>query len=254
MSRPRSCCLALLLLAAGVPALHAAETPAQALPQPRVRLVLNGAGSFSSASFSDSRKYIEYAENSTVGTSYSTQTGFGPDLALQVSLYRGLGLLVGYSLAKRSEDGSFDASRPHPLYLARPRSLSGELSGYDYKEGAVHLDLAFARGAGRLDWSLFAGASLFQVEADLLDQLTYKDEYPYDELSLASAPARTVKASPTGWNAGGRLDYRFGRRFGAGLLLRYSTAKVKLRATSDATEASFDAGGLQAGAGLRLYF
>lgn len=254
MSGLKSSGLALLVLFAGVPALRAAETPARTLAQPRVRLALNGAGSFTSASFADSRQYTEYAETSTVGSSYSTKTGFGPDLALQVSLFRGLGILAGYSLASRGEQGSFDASRPHPLYLARPRSLTGELSGYDYKEGAVHLDLAFGRGAGRLDWSLFAGASLFQVEADLLDKLSYTDNYPYDELALASAPARTVKASPTGWNAGGRLDYRFGRRFGAGLQLRYSTAKVKLRATPEATQASFDAGGLQAGAGLRLYF
>ncbi|MGE5124923.1 MAG: hypothetical protein ACM3PV_01435, partial [Betaproteobacteria bacterium] len=87
-----------------------------------------------------------------------------------------------------------------------------------------------------------------------LERLTYNEAYPYDDLSLASAPARRVKASPTGLNVGGRLDYRLGRNLGAGVQLRYSRASVKLRATSDATQASFNAGGLQAGAGLRLYF
>jgi hypothetical protein len=55
---------------------------------------------------------------------------------------------------------------------------------------------------------------------------------------------------------GGRLDYRFGssRRFGAGAQVLYSTASVKLRAVPEATEATFDAGGLSVGAGVRVYF
>jgi hypothetical protein len=254
MRRASLSVLAYLALAAVAVPARSAEAPAAPLPAPRVRVVLNGMGAFTNPSFSTTRQYAEYAETASVSSSYSTQTGFGPDLALQVSLYRGFGLLVGYSLASRSEDGRFDVKRPHPLYLNRPRSVSGELTGFDYKEGAVHLDLAYGRGAGKLDWSLFAGASLFQVEADLLGEISYSDSYPYDELAVASAPARSVKQSPTGFNVGGRLDYRFGRSFGAGVLLRYSTASVKLRASADATEASFDAGGLQLGAGLRLYF
>lgn len=246
--------LLVVALVAAAPLQAAAPPAEQPLPSPRVRIVLNGVGSFSSPSFGDTRQYPEFAETTSVSTSYSTKTAFGPDVAVQLSLVRGLGVLVGYSLASRSESGRFDASRPHPLYLNRPRSLSGELTGYDYKEGALHLDLAYGRGSGRLDWSLFAGASVFQVEADLLSQLSFTDSYPYDELALAAAPATRVKATPTGWNVGGRLDYRFGRSFGAGVLLRYSKASVKLRANQDASEASYDAGGLQAGAGLRLYF
>ena len=42
--------------------------------------------------------------------SYSTKTAFGPDVAVQLSLVRGFGVLVGYSFASRSESGSFDAS------------------------------------------------------------------------------------------------------------------------------------------------
>ncbi len=80
--------------------------------------------------------------------------------------------------------------------------------------------------------------------------------YPYDELTITSTPSTTVKESPTGFNVGGRLDYRFGRsrRFGAGVQVLYSTASVKLKAAADATDATFDAGGLSVGAGLRVYF
>ena len=118
------------------------------------------------------------------------------------------------------------------------------------------LDARTDRAAGHLDWALFAGATLFQVEADLLQRPTYDDVYPYDELSITATPSTTVKESPTGFNVGGRLDYRFGRsrRFGAGVQVLYSTASVKLKAEPAASEARFDAGGLSVGAGLRVSF
>jgi hypothetical protein len=222
----------------------------------RVRLVLNAAFWPTTTSFSDSQTFTEYAEEATIRTSYEAGTAFGPDVALQVSLFRGLGLLVGYSYASRDVTGQVEVSRPHPLYLNRHRSVSSEISGYDLTEGALHIDLAYARAAGHLDWALFAGVTLFQVEADLLAKPTYTDVYPYDELVIASTPSTTVKDSPTGFNVGGRLDYRFGRsrRFGAGVQVLYSTASVKLKSGPDATEARFDAGGLSVGAGLRVYF
>jgi len=34
--------------------------------------------------------------------------------------------------------------------------------------------------------AVFAGATLFQVEADLLSRPAYTDVYPYDELVIAS--------------------------------------------------------------------
>jgi hypothetical protein len=222
----------------------------------RFRLVLNGMAGLTQPSHGDTRALTEYAEQTTIRTSYEAAVGFGPEAALQVSLYRGLGILVGYSHLTRDVTGTVDVSRPHPLYLNRPRSASAEIFGFSYAEGALDLDLAFARTAGHLDWALFAGATLFQVEADLLGTPTYDDEYPYDELSITSTPAASVMESPTGFNVGARLDYRFGssRRFGAGVQVRYSTASVKLRATPDATEASLDAGGFSVGAGVRVYF
>jgi hypothetical protein len=235
------------------PAKPAVRAPA--VPE-RVRLVLNASFWPTKTSYSDTRTLTEYAEQTSIRTSYEAGTGFGPDVALQVSLFRGVGLLVGYSRASRDVTGQVEVSRPHPLHLNRHRSASSEISGYGLTEGAVHLDLAYARAAGHLDWALFAGATLFQVEADLLQQPTYDDVYPYDELTITSTPSTTVKESPTGFNVGGRLDYRFGRsrRFGAGVQVLYSTASVKLKAGENATEARFDAGGVSVGAGLRVYF
>jgi hypothetical protein len=156
----------------------------------------------------------------------------------------------------RDVTGSLDVSRPHPLYLNRPRTASASLEGYGSKETALHLDLAYAGGKGRLDWSVFAGYTRFQVEADLLGVPTYTEAYPYDELAISTATAQSAEADGNGFNAGGRVDYRFGTsgRFGAGLQVQYSGASVELKAPTASSPMSYDAGGLSVGAGVRVYF
>jgi hypothetical protein len=239
---------------AQVPAPKPAAVPLPASAPDRFRLVLNGSAWPATTSFGDSRTPTEYGEPGTIDTRYEAGPGFGPDVALQVSLFRGLGLLVGYSHVARDVTGQVEASRPHPLYLNRHRTASAGISGYGLTQGALHLDLAYARAAGPLDWALFAGATLFQVEADLLEQPTYDEAYPYDELTITATPSTTVTTNATGFNVGGRLDYRFGRsrRFGAGVQALYCAAGVELKAGK--AEARFDAGGLSVGAGLRVYF
>jgi hypothetical protein len=226
---------------------------------PRVRIVVNAAyWTGSGPTFRDTRQFEEYVEQTTIRTSYATQSGaFGPDASLQVSVFRGLGILVGYTQVSRDQTGTVDVTRPNPLYFDRPRQASAEIDDYRYRERAFHLDLAYGRSAGRqFDWSLFAGVSLFRVEADLLDSPVYDDVYPYDELRIQSTPGKRARSSPTGFNLGGRLDYRFGGsgRFAVGVQFLYSTARVELQASPEAEKASFDAGGFQVGAGVRLYF
>ena len=97
--------------------------------EPRFRLVLDFAALPGSTSYGDVRTPIAYAEPSRIATSYDAATGLGGAAALQASLYRGLGLLVGYSHLSRDASGTLDVSRPHPLYLNRPRSATAELPG-----------------------------------------------------------------------------------------------------------------------------
>lgn len=230
----------------GSPLLHAED---------RVRLVLNGALSPTTRSFGQTLTYTEYLETATVEAQYKTKSAFSPDVGVQLQTFRKLGLFVAFTSTHRDEKGSFTASVPHPLYLDRPRSLDGGLSGYRFNERAVHFDLAFGGGSGHFDYALFAGLSAFTVEADLVDTLRYDQTYPYDTVSLREVARRVVKDSPIGFNAGGRLDYRFGHagHFGLGLQFRYAAATAKLKA-SNTGPVDVDAGGLIAGAGARVYF
>jgi hypothetical protein len=248
-------CLAAAPLAGAQTASTAKPAPAGLAPV-RFRLVLNGTYSVSGPSYSDSRQLPEYAETTTIRTSYEASGAFGPDAALQVTLFRGLGLLVGFSSLSRDVTGSVDVSRPHPLYLGRPRTATAELAGYKAKETALHVDLAYAGSRSRIDLSIFAGVTQFSVEPDLLGTPTYTEAYPYDELQIASTPSSSIKKSKAGFNVGGRLDYRFGQagHVGAGLHVRYSAASIDVKAATATSAATYDAGGFEVGAGLRLFF
>jgi hypothetical protein len=220
----------------------------------RCRLVLNAEFALTTQSYTATRMPLAYAEPSTIRTSYETGTGIGIGSAFQASFYRGFGVLVGYSYVSRDVTGSVDVSRPHPLYLNRPRTATAELSGYGYTEAAADLDLAYARTAGKLDWAIFAGVTLFKVEADLVSEPTFDERYPYDTLVISGTPAAAVEGDTTGFNVGGRLDYRFGRSVGAGVQLRYAAGSVTLDPGADASDVSLDAGGFSVGAGIRFYF
>ncbi len=219
-----------------------------------LRLVLNAAASMGSFTLSDQRHTTEYAETAVVTTSQKVGAGYVTDLALQVRLHRGLGLLVGYSFGSRDASGTYAAQRPHPLYLDQPRTAQGELGGYRYTENTVHADVAYGAVHGKLEWVLFAGPSFFQVKPDMLDQLSYAEQYPYDQLTVTSAPSRRLDVSKVGFNVGGGLDWRLSRLFGAGVQVRYAAAQVKVQATPEASQATIDAGGLQLAGGVRLHF
>ena len=89
------------------PAKPAATAPskppakAKAPAETRFRLVLNFAAVPGTTSYSDLRTPTAYAETAQIRTSYDGSTGLGLDAALQASLHRGLGLLVGYSYTTR---------------------------------------------------------------------------------------------------------------------------------------------------------
>jgi hypothetical protein len=235
-----------------------ALSPALALSahaEDRIRLIVNGGWTSKSSNLSESRPYTEFAETGSLGADYSLKSGFTFDGGVQVQIVRNLGVYAAFSSASADETGQFKASLPHPLYLNRPRSLEGELSGLSSKENVFHLDLSIGRGQGHWDYAVFAGASLFSVETSVLDTLRYAQSYPYDTVTLTSAAGKTVKDSPIGFNAGGRLDYRFGaaKKVGFGAQVRFSSATAKLP-TADGKTLSLDAGGFSGGLGLRLYF
>ena len=100
---------------------------------------------------------------------------------------------------------------------------------------------------------LSAGPSFFHVEQDVVNDIAYDHVFPFNEATFRNAIVARVKENAVGYNVGADFSWNFARRFGAGLLVRYSQASVDLRA-SERNSVSSDAGGLHTGVGLRVRF
>ena len=82
---------------------------------------------------------------------------------------------------------------------------------------------------------------------------TYVDSYPFDSASFGSAVTTTAKQSKVGFNAGGDVAYFFSRQVGVGFTAQFARAKMNLPSAIGGTT-QVEAGGMQAGGGVRLRF
>lgn len=218
------------------------------------RLFVNGAFDVTSLDWSESRKYKEFAEESTIEAAYEASPGPGFEAGLEYTFVRRFGVAVSFASATRDESATVRSDLPHPFYFNRKRPVEGEAKGFSHKETALHFDVVYAAKAGSLGYSLFAGVSRIKVETDLVKEpLQFSQTYPYDTATLTGIPADTFEDTPTGFNVGGGLDYRIGRNFGFGAQVRFSRAKAKFT-PSEGNSLEVDAGGLQVAAGARVFF
>ncbi len=143
-------------------------------------------------------------------------------------------------------------AEPHPLYLARPRAVSGSIDGLGYRQLASHLDLEWRPVRGRVELALFAGPSFLQVDADLVLSVTASESYPYDEAVFAAAQKEAARtASSLGWNAGASLAGAIASGLDLGLQARYTRATPELEAPGGGSF-RLEAGGLEITVFLRL--
>ena len=155
------------------------------------------------------------------------------------------GLTLGFAFSSFSSDGAAGgtASIPDPLFRGRPAVRALEAGGLKRSEQSYHLQAVWFKPVSRkIDLAVALGPSLIRVSQQFAS-------------GTLDAATQTVTFGPdkesgvrTGLNAGVDFTYLLKPRYGVGLLVRYTWAKIPL-AAADVT-----AGGFQGGLGLRLQF
>ncbi len=219
----------------------------------RARFFVNGTFASGALAFDEKRTFEEFAEAGTIDTRYENQPGPGFEAGLLVRFSRHFGAAASYYASRRDGTARYDAALPHPLYLGKPRAAAGELGGLRYKENAGLLDLVYTTSGGAFDVTLAAGGTLFKVQTDLVRQIHYTQSYPYDTVTVTDVSKASSTANAFGFNVSGGLDYRAGRHFGFGGLVRYLRGTVTLQ-PSPGNKTRVKAGGLQLAGGVRAYF
>jgi hypothetical protein len=233
----------------------ASAQPRRASAKPtRFTLGVSGGVQGGATSLSEQFSFARDLETETVGVKYPTKSGALVDVDAAVRVWKNLGLGVAVSRVTGSGGADVDASVPHPFLFNQPRTISGTENDIVRAETGVHLQLQYlVPTSTRLHVVLSAGPSWLNVEQEVVTDVIVSQSYPYDTAAFGGAITKIMKASAQGFHAGFDVDWMFSRSVGLGGLVRYTRADVDLDVASGRTLA-IKAGGVQAGAGLRLLF
>lgn len=207
------------------------------------------------SAFTQNLSWLYFAETATATIQYPTKNAPGFDLSGGYRVWRNLAVGAGLSVVSHTVSTTVTGTIPHPLYLNQPRTLTG---GFDAAtdEVAVHLQAAWAIPVSpRLLVLLVGGPSIFNVKQTLVPGsvgIQYTDVYPYDSPTVSSTNTATSSKTAIGFAAGVDMAYYLTRTVGVGGFVRFTRASVTFPADGQSNAVSFDAGGLQAGVGVRV--
>jgi hypothetical protein len=212
-----------------------------------------GAGAqLGSAGFSTTGSEPLYAEQKTWTADYSVETGLEFEAGGAGRVWRDLFIGATYSRFHDSRPSDVTAQIPHPFFFNQPRTISGESEGLPHDEDAIHVSAAWIFGLGRrLEVGIFGGPSAIRVTRDLLADVEFTEEYPYDTATFSRATSEPARKVGYGAHGGFDLTWLLSPQVGIGATLRYSRAAVDLPVPGGGST-SFDAGGLQAAATVKL--
>ena len=236
-------------------ALVCAARPAAGQPAvPRLYLAVHGGAQATGGDVAVRREYEINAETATIEAAQPFRTGLLIDGGAGVRLWRRLGLGVSVSHFSSTSAAAIDARIPHPFRFDAHRTVSGTASGARRSETGVHVQVLYHLPLqGRLRMALFAGPSHVTASQQIVQDVRYAEEYPYDAATFASAELARASGSAVGFNAGADTFWTFTPRFGAGVLVRVSRAAVDLEAPGP-RRIGLDAGGVHVALGARVLF
>lgn len=232
----------------------AASATAQTPWSERVHISLNGAFQSTTNDFSDRFEFERYLETGSTDVDYPVKGGFIFDAGAGYRFWKNLAAGVSVSYFTRDEVASTTTSVPHPFFFNQPREVTGDATGVKRSETAVHVQAMYLiKSGGPLRLVLSGGPSFFNVEQDLVTEVTITETFPFDTAAFGAAVKSRKKGSAVAFNVGADVMWMLNRTLGVGGLVRYSRASVDLDATTSRT-ISVDAGGVYAGGGIRLVF
>jgi hypothetical protein len=237
------------------------------LAQERFRISANAGQQTSTATLTQQQTFDRYFEQGSFTFERTIPKAIIYDLGASVRIWRGLHVGAAASLFDNTGPGTVTARVPHPLQFNKPRTSSGDITNTMRRELGQHLMFGwnistvatprFGRAPRGLDFTLFAGPSIFVAEQLFVTSLTLSLEnevFPFDELAFPAAQTTSVRDTVLGYNAGVDMTWRFNNKVGVGVLLRYSNGTKAFAPAAGSQPVDVTVGGLHAGGGLRLMF
>ncbi len=234
------------------------RAPAKVVPRPeRYRISVNAGQQATSTSFAEEQQFEQYFEQGTFTFERTLGKSLFFDAGVAVRVWRKLHAGAALSIFEDAGTGDVTARVPHPLYFEEQRTTTGEVPNVTRREVGQHISAGWAfPDVDGLDVLVFGGPSIFTTEQLFVTmlQLSLDEEvYPFDALAFPGTVTAKSREHVVGYNVGVDMMWRFNRKVGAGLLVRYTSGKKDFVPTGR-TPVEVDVGGLHIGGGLRLVF
>jgi hypothetical protein len=249
-----------VLFAAALLALPAhaalAQTPppatAPASSAGRLHVSVDVGSQAKSSSFNDAFDVPLYLETEHVTVDYPDAGGLFVSFAARYRLWKQMTAGVGVSTFSHSGDATVNARLPHPFFDNQFRTIDGT-SSVKRQEIAVYPTVGWLIPfSSSVQLALNAGPSVMSVKQQFVTNVNFSETYPYDTALFTSADVKESSRTAVGVYVGADVSWMFSKHVGAGGVVQFTRATVKEK-VGDRT-VSIDAGGAQAGGGLRLVF
>jgi len=219
-----------------------------------VTVSLGGGLALGASDWSSTASWPSWAETATLDSQYKPASGSVFQGALGYRFSKHLGIVFAVGRASHDVSASLVAQIPHPLFLAQPRTVTGDVSGLAYKQLAFHLDLEWRTQAGPFEITAFAGPTLARVDTDAVQSMNVNEAYPYDTATYQSAVTTSVRSNMGfGLNVGAAAAWVVIPNLDLGVEARYVRASVDLAPTGSPSF-SLTTGGVQVTAQARVRF
>ena len=204
------------------------------------------------STYSDSFEVPLYLETETVSTQYPEVGGPFISFDARYRIWKQLTVGVGVLSFMDDGDAAVTARLPHPFFDNTFRTIEGTVNT-KREEMAVYPTVGWiVPFSSSVQLALSAGPSFVTVKQQFVTNVNFTEAYPFDTASFTSADVTQSSASATGVYVGADVSWMFSRHVGAGGIVQFSRATVKQK-VGDRT-VSIDAGGAQAGGGIRFVF
>jgi hypothetical protein len=230
--------------------------PRPSQPIDRIYVSINGAYQTAGDDFNETVTFTENAENGTFSSDYDVKSGPALNISAGATIWRALGVGVGVTRYSKATPIAFSASVPHPFFFNRARSVSGDISSNEREELAVHVQArATFMPSPRIQAMIFGGPSFFKMKQGIVNDFEITESYPFDTASFSRGISTTVDESKVGFNVGADVGFFFTRQVGVGGSVQWAGTTIEVPSSGGGTSTfEIKAGGVQAGAGLRLRF
>lgn len=236
-----------LLVSAGA----ASAKPASAAAPAKVEFRMD-VGARGRLAFRDGFEVPLNQEQERIEAHYPDRGGTFAAAAGRYEVWKRLTLGAGVTRFARSGAAAVQAMVPHPFFDNRFRSVDGT-SGTRRQETGVNVTAGWRIPlSDDIHLDVSAGPAIVQVKQVLVTGVRITEEYPYDTATFANADLTNASRTGAGVYAAADVTWVFSKHLGAGGLVQFTHARVRL--TAGDRRVSVEAGGVEAGGGVRFLF